>query len=143
MSATKPASNWWYLLPILLGIIGAIIAWFRLRKTDPKKARNMIIVGFGLTLVDWIAFDYYTNPWFDELDQVNHWCAEEFDRAIAGEIDRAGYKMIENECFLNFDDWKEYSVSLNDGTAEKVIEESGMSISEMVQHNIQRELGLD
>ena len=143
MNATKPASNWWYLLPILLGIIGAIIAWFRLRKTDPRKARNMIIVGFSLTLVDWIVVDYYVNPWFGELEQVNLWCAEEFDKAISDEIDASVYHMIENECFTHFDDWKHDSISLNDGTAESVLNEKGMTISEMVQHNIKRELGLD
>ena len=143
MNATQPASNWWYLLPILLGILGAIIAWFRLRKTDPKKARNMIIVGFGLTLVGWVSGDYLLDPWFDELEQVNLWCAEEFDKAIAGEIDPGVYGMIENECFLNFDDWRHSSISLNDGTAQKVLDEKGMSVSEMVQHNVKRELGLD
>ncbi len=143
MSTTQPVSNWWYILPILLGIIGALIAWICIRRIDPSKARKIIIVGLSMTLVGWISGDYMLDPWFDELEQLNHWCAEEFDRAIAGEIYRAGYKMIENECFLNFDDWKDSSVSLNDGTAEKVIEESGMSLDEMVQHNVKRESGLD
>jgi len=59
----QPASKWWYLLPIILGIIGGLIGWLRFRKSNPRRARNMIIVGFGLTLVDWIILDYFEKPW--------------------------------------------------------------------------------
>lgn len=144
MSAPQPVSNWWYLLPILLGIIGAIIAWFRIRKTDPRKARNMIIVGLGLTLVGGVTGDYLLDPWLDELEQVDLWCAEQFDAAIA-DPDRFqdSTVMLKNGCFTHFEDWRHSSVSINDGTAEKVLNEKGTSISEMVQHNIKRESGLD
>ena len=42
MYPEKPRSNWWYLLPIFLGIIGAIIAYFALRNDDRKKAGYII-----------------------------------------------------------------------------------------------------
>ena len=41
-------SNWWYLLPIFLGIIGGIIAYFALRKDDPEKAKKCMYVGLVL-----------------------------------------------------------------------------------------------
>ena len=48
MSAEKPRSNWWFLLPILLGLIGGIIAFFVLRNDDPKKAKNCLYLGLVL-----------------------------------------------------------------------------------------------
>ena len=41
----KPRSNAWYLLPIFVGIIGGIIAFFILRRDDPPKARNCLYIG--------------------------------------------------------------------------------------------------
>ena len=41
-------SNWWYLLPIFLGIIGGIIAYFALRKDDREKAKKCMYVGLVL-----------------------------------------------------------------------------------------------
>jgi len=38
----KSRSNWWYLLPIFLGIIGGIIAYFAIRKDDLPKAKKCI-----------------------------------------------------------------------------------------------------
>jgi hypothetical protein len=144
MSATKPVSNWWYLLPILLGIIGAVVAWFRIRKADPRKARNMIIVGLGLTLIGGGSGDYLLDPWFDELEQIDLWCAEQFDLAIADPVKyQDSTVMLKNGCFTHFEAWKHSSVSYNDGTAEKILNEKGTSISEVVQLNVQREQGLD
>ena len=51
MEPERQRSNWWYLLPIFLGIIGAIIAYFCLKNDDMVKARTCIcipIVTFGL-----------------------------------------------------------------------------------------------
>jgi hypothetical protein len=144
MSAPQPVSNWWYLLPIIFGIIGGIIAWFRFRKTDPNKARKFMITGLLLTLVFGVTGDYLLDPWLDELEQVNLWCAEQFDAAIADPVKyQDSTEMLDNYCFTNFEDWKYSSVSINDGTAEKVLNEKGTSISEVIQHNIKRESGLD
>ena len=41
----KTRSNAWFLLPIFFGMIGGIIAYFILRKDDPRKARNCLYVG--------------------------------------------------------------------------------------------------
>lgn len=49
MYPEKPRSNWWFLLPIILGIIGGIIAFFVLRHDDPKKAKNCLCLSLVLT----------------------------------------------------------------------------------------------
>ena len=51
MYPEKQRSNWWFLLPILLGIIGGIIAYFVLRKDDPRKAKNCLYLGIILAIV--------------------------------------------------------------------------------------------
>lgn len=51
MYPEKPRSNWWFLLPIFLGIIGGIIAFFVLRHDDPKKAKNCLYLGIALMIV--------------------------------------------------------------------------------------------
>ena len=50
MEPERQRSNWWYLLPIFLGIIGAIIAYFAIRKDDLPKAKKCIYL--GLILLD-------------------------------------------------------------------------------------------
>ena len=40
-----PTSKAWYLLPIFLGIVGGVIAWFALRNKNPPQARKMLVVG--------------------------------------------------------------------------------------------------
>ena len=47
----RPRSNWWYLLPIFLGIIGGIIAYFALRNDDRKKAKKCLYLGLILLTV--------------------------------------------------------------------------------------------
>jgi uncharacterized membrane protein len=47
----KPRSNAWFLLPIFLGIIGGIIAFFILRQNDPRKAKNCLYLGIVLMIV--------------------------------------------------------------------------------------------
>ncbi|AFS80760.1 hypothetical protein NKOR_04360 [Candidatus Nitrosopumilus koreensis AR1] len=41
----KQRSNAWFLLPIFVGLIGGIIAFFILRKDDPRKARYCLYLG--------------------------------------------------------------------------------------------------
>jgi len=53
----KRRSNWWFLLPILLTIVGGIIAYFVLRHDDPQKARNCLMLG-AVLLVIHIALAY-------------------------------------------------------------------------------------
>ena len=41
----KTRSAAWYLLPILVGMIGGIIGYLIIRKDDPRKAKNCIYIG--------------------------------------------------------------------------------------------------
>ncbi len=68
MSKTeKPRSNAWYLLPILFGVIGGIIAFFIIRKDDPRKAKNCLYVGLILMFIG-IMFNMLVTPSIPELD---------------------------------------------------------------------------
>ena len=51
MEHEKTRSNWWYLLPILVGLIGGIIAYWVLRHDDPKKAKKCLYTGIVLAIV--------------------------------------------------------------------------------------------
>ncbi len=44
-------SGIWYLLPILFGLLGGIIAWIGIRKRDSSKARNCLILGVIVTII--------------------------------------------------------------------------------------------
>ena len=48
----KIRSRWWYLVPILFGLVGGGIGYFALRKDDPKKAKNCLIIGGILTIIN-------------------------------------------------------------------------------------------
>lgn len=47
----KSRSNAWFLLPVFLGIIGGIIAYFVLRNDDPHKAKNCLYLGLVLMVI--------------------------------------------------------------------------------------------
>ncbi len=51
MEHTKSRSNTWYLLPIFVGLIGGIIAYWVLRRDDPKKAKKCLYLGIALAIV--------------------------------------------------------------------------------------------
>ena len=51
MTFERKRSNWWYLLPIFLGLIGGIIAYFAIRKDDLPKAKKCIYLSLILLAV--------------------------------------------------------------------------------------------
>ena len=51
MYPEKRRSNWWFLLPIFIGLIGGIIAYFVLRNDDPQKAKNCLYLGIILGVI--------------------------------------------------------------------------------------------
>mgnify|MGYP001392936414 FL=1 len=67
----KSRSNVWYLLPILVGMIGGIIAYLVIRKDDPHKAKNCIYIGIVMMVIGIIfnimllGVDVVTNPGFN------------------------------------------------------------------------------
>jgi len=50
-------SNWWYLAPIFLAIVGGGIAWFVNKDEYPKKARKLLIAGLVMTGV-WMVLPF-------------------------------------------------------------------------------------
>jgi uncharacterized membrane protein YeaQ/YmgE (transglycosylase-associated protein family) len=51
MNFEKKRSNYWFLLPILVGLIGGIIAFFVLKRDDPRKAKNCLYIGIVLFVI--------------------------------------------------------------------------------------------
>jgi cytochrome bd-type quinol oxidase subunit 1 len=47
----KSRSNAWFLLPIFFGMIGGIIAFFILRRDDPRKAKNCLYIGIVFMVI--------------------------------------------------------------------------------------------
>ncbi len=68
MYPEKTRSNLWFLLPIFLGLIGGIIAFFVLRKDDPKKAKNCLYLGIILAIIG-LMFNILVLTQIPELDQ--------------------------------------------------------------------------
>lgn len=52
----RPVSGLWWLLPILVGWIGGIIAWASTRDRDPEKARSMLITGIVISVLGLVVF---------------------------------------------------------------------------------------
>lgn len=63
MYSQKSRSYLWYLLPVVFGAIGGIIAYFILRKDDPLKAKTCLLVGFGISAAYFVyIFATYDSP---------------------------------------------------------------------------------
>ena len=48
----KPVSEWWWLLPILLNILGGILMFIALRKENYDIAKKGLIMGFIITAIE-------------------------------------------------------------------------------------------
>ena len=51
---TQPVSNLWWLLPVFLAWVGGLAAWLVVKDKAPKKARNMLYTGLGMTVIQGI-----------------------------------------------------------------------------------------
>ena len=49
-------NNLWLLLPILLNVIGGVIACFIIKDDDPRKAKNCLWLGIILTAISFAIF---------------------------------------------------------------------------------------
>ena len=49
-------NNLWLLLPILLNVIGGVIAYFIIKDDDPRKAKNCLWLGIILTAISFAIF---------------------------------------------------------------------------------------
>jgi hypothetical protein len=47
----RPVSGAWWLLPILFGLLGGLVAWLVNRRADPRTARTMLLVGLAISVV--------------------------------------------------------------------------------------------
>jgi hypothetical protein len=52
MSEPRTRSKAWYILPILMGIIGGIIAYFIVKRDDPKLGKNCLKVGIIVFVIN-------------------------------------------------------------------------------------------
>ena len=68
MYPEKGKSNWWFLLPIFMGIVGGVIAYFVIRRDDPKKAKNCLLLGIILGVIG-IAIDLIFGTQLAEINQ--------------------------------------------------------------------------
>ena len=55
MPENKEKSSFWYILPLIFSIVGAVVAYYILRKDDPTKAKNCLWIGICL-LVFYLAY---------------------------------------------------------------------------------------
>ncbi|MDD9808296.1 MAG: hypothetical protein OXU25_00495 [Thaumarchaeota archaeon] len=45
----RQRSRWWYIVPLFLAIVGGVVAYFAVRRDDPRLARNCLVLGVALT----------------------------------------------------------------------------------------------
>jgi len=55
-SEPRPVSGLWWLLPILFGWLGGLVAWVVTRDRDPRVARSMLITGIVLSVILFVLF---------------------------------------------------------------------------------------
>jgi len=52
MTEKRRRSGFWYLLPLVFGVIGGVIAYFVIKQDDPIKAKNCLYLGIVLLVID-------------------------------------------------------------------------------------------
>ena len=62
VNPVKKRSPLWYELPLLFSIIGGLIAYFMIRKDDPKKARNCLLLSVIIIVVPLVIFLSFQIP---------------------------------------------------------------------------------
>jgi len=50
-TTTRRVSGAWWLLPIFMGWLGGLIAWLVNKDIDPRRARQMLITGIGVSVL--------------------------------------------------------------------------------------------
>ncbi len=73
-----PYSRLWYLAPILLNLIGGVIAYFSIKKVDERDARKLLLIGVATFFLLAGGGGYY-------LSQENLWPFEE-EAVVPGKI---------------------------------------------------------
>jgi hypothetical protein len=98
---TPSVSGVWYLLPILFGLIGGIIAWVIIRKKDSKKAKNCLIVGIVMIAIGILVnlLMGSTSTDISLLEYVSMIFSCEFMYGFFNELGQG--KIIDKICFNN------------------------------------------
>jgi hypothetical protein len=60
---TRPVNGAWWLLPILLGWLGGLIAWLVNRDADERTARMMLVVGIAISVAGAIIVAFALPSW--------------------------------------------------------------------------------
>ena len=70
-------SKFWYLLPIVFGIVGGLIAYLVLRKSDSRKAKRCLIIGIVFTLLGMsLGIGLYDNSPIEVTESNDDWVEE-------------------------------------------------------------------
>ncbi len=51
----EEVSNWWYLVPLIFGLVGGVLGWFGVKNRNPQKARYLLITGVITTVIVWLV----------------------------------------------------------------------------------------
>jgi hypothetical protein len=95
--SNKKKSSKWYLLPIFLSIVGGITAYLVLRGSDPKKARNCLILGIIVLIIPFafviiVSATYSSNIAPEERQQFDE---RQESKALQKKIDKAQQEIEE------------------------------------------------
>jgi len=60
LSEERRRSGFWYLLPLIFGIIGGVIAYFVIKQDDPIKAKYCLYLGIAHLVIDIAGLWWFT-----------------------------------------------------------------------------------
>lgn len=52
-------SDVWYLVPLFLGLLGGVLAYYAIKDDDREKVTNMIYLGVASTILGWLFYQSY------------------------------------------------------------------------------------
>ena len=91
MELTTKRSNFWYILPIIFGLLGGVIVYFVLRKSDPSKAKICFILGLGITVAYFVYFGSIDSSSTDDTPKLTEKSQESDIQAIRA-VEEAKYQ---------------------------------------------------
>lgn len=106
-------SNFWYILPLIFAIFGGVIAYFVLRKSDPKKARYCLLIGIGMVVLG-IIINVTTPEYNPEIKEKR--LAEQ--QAIRDEYEERTGKKIDLTSSGSFD-WESEKLKIEQAKIEQ------------------------
>jgi len=88
---TTKRSNFWYILPIIFGLLGGFIVYLVLRKSDPSKAKICFILGLGITVAYFVYFGSIDSSSTDDTPKLTEISQESDIQAIRA-VEEAKYQ---------------------------------------------------